>query len=96
MRGHGDVVVAPALQVAVFRAVYTEINARLEAEALRLGQGEVTFLNEKEAAAASPPTSRGGPRLGAVEAQGDGGRRMKLISAAAWYERLKACLSAKA
>jgi ribulose-5-phosphate 4-epimerase/fuculose-1-phosphate aldolase len=53
LRGHGNVVVAASLQLAVFRAVYTEINARLEAEALLLGQGQVTFLNEKEAAAAS-------------------------------------------
>ena len=53
LRGHGNVVVAPSLQLAVFRAIYTEINARLEAEALLLGDGRVTFLNEKEAAAAS-------------------------------------------
>ena len=49
MRGHGDVVVGDSVRLAVFRAIYTEINAKLEAEALRLGQ--VTFLNDKEAAA---------------------------------------------
>ena len=27
MRGHGDAVVGPSLQVAVFRAIYTEVNA---------------------------------------------------------------------
>jgi ribulose-5-phosphate 4-epimerase/fuculose-1-phosphate aldolase len=53
MRGHGDVVVAPSLQEAVFRAVYTEVNARLEAEALQLGQGQVVFLNDAEAAKAT-------------------------------------------
>jgi ribulose-5-phosphate 4-epimerase/fuculose-1-phosphate aldolase len=53
MRGHGDVVVAPSLQEAVFRAIYTEVNARLEAEALRLGQGQVVFLNDEEAAMAT-------------------------------------------
>jgi HCOMODA/2-hydroxy-3-carboxy-muconic semialdehyde decarboxylase len=53
MRGHGDVVAGPSLKEAVFRAVYTEVNARLEAEALRLGQGEVEFLNEQEAAKAT-------------------------------------------
>jgi ribulose-5-phosphate 4-epimerase/fuculose-1-phosphate aldolase len=53
MRGHGDVVVAGSLQEAVFRAIYTEVNARLEAEALRLGQGQVVFLNEEEAAKAT-------------------------------------------
>ena len=53
MRGHGDVVVAPSLQEAVFRAVYTEVNARLEAEALQLGQGHVVFLSDEEAAKAT-------------------------------------------
>jgi HCOMODA/2-hydroxy-3-carboxy-muconic semialdehyde decarboxylase len=49
MRGHGDTVVGSSLKTVVFRAIYTELNARLEAEALRLG-GKVTFLNEAEAA----------------------------------------------
>jgi HCOMODA/2-hydroxy-3-carboxy-muconic semialdehyde decarboxylase len=53
MRGHGDVVVAPSLKEAVFRAIYTEVNARLEAEALRLGQGQVVFLNQEEVAKAT-------------------------------------------
>lgn len=50
MRGHGSTVVGPSIRQAVFRAVYTEVNARLESEALRLG--DVTFLNEQEAAKA--------------------------------------------
>src|SRR5437588_4846245 len=49
MRGHGDVVVGGSIQEVVFRAVYTEVNAKLEAEALRLGQGKVAFLNDEEA-----------------------------------------------
>src|SRR5271165_4691336 len=54
MRGHGDVVVASSLKEVVFRAVYTEVNARLEAEALRLAPlGQVTFLNDEEAAKAT-------------------------------------------
>ena len=53
MRGHGDVVVGDSVKQVVFRAIYTETNARLEAEALRLGQGEVNFLNAEEAANAS-------------------------------------------
>ena len=53
MRGHGDVVVGQSIQQVVFRAIYTEINARLEAEALRLGEGEVNFLNAEEAASAT-------------------------------------------
>ncbi len=51
MRGHGSTVVGPSTRHAVFRAVYTEVNARVESEALRLG--DVTFLNEQEAAKAT-------------------------------------------
>lgn len=51
MRGHGSVAVGPSVREAVFRAVYTETNARMESEALRLG--DVTFLNEQEAAQAT-------------------------------------------
>jgi ribulose-5-phosphate 4-epimerase/fuculose-1-phosphate aldolase len=63
LRGHGNVVVAPSLPEAVFRAVYTEINARLAAEALRLGQGQVVFLEagEAQAAAATIRTQIGRP-----------------------------------
>jgi ribulose-5-phosphate 4-epimerase/fuculose-1-phosphate aldolase len=50
LRGHGDVVVATSLREVVFRAIYTEVNARLETEALRLGNGRVVFLNAEEAA----------------------------------------------
>ncbi len=51
MRGHGATVVGANLRQAVFRAVYTEVNARLQSEALRLGA--VTFLNAEEAANAA-------------------------------------------
>ena len=37
MRGHGDTVVGQSIKAAVFHAIYTELNARLQAEALRLG-----------------------------------------------------------
>jgi hypothetical protein len=37
----------------VFCAIYTEINAKLQAEALRLGGGEVNFVNADEAARAT-------------------------------------------
>jgi len=50
MRGHGSTVVGPTLKHAVYRAVYTEINARLLAAALRLG--DVECLSPREAAAA--------------------------------------------
>jgi ribulose-5-phosphate 4-epimerase/fuculose-1-phosphate aldolase len=57
MRGHGNVVVGQSVRKAVFRAVYTEVNARLESEALRLGQGQVVFLNEDEAGQAAETNS---------------------------------------
>jgi HCOMODA/2-hydroxy-3-carboxy-muconic semialdehyde decarboxylase len=37
MRGHGSTVVAHTLKHAVYRAVYTEVNAKLTSEALKLG-----------------------------------------------------------
>jgi HCOMODA/2-hydroxy-3-carboxy-muconic semialdehyde decarboxylase len=49
LRGHGDVAVGQSLKSAVMHAIYTEVDARLESDALRLG-GEITYLNEVEAA----------------------------------------------
>lgn len=52
MRGHGSVAVGQTLQHAVYRAVYAEINARLQSEALKLGPvkyltpGEARFARE--------------------------------------------------
>ena len=46
MRGHGSTVVASNLREVVYRAVYTEVNARLQSEAMRMG--EVTYLGEGE------------------------------------------------
>jgi ribulose-5-phosphate 4-epimerase/fuculose-1-phosphate aldolase len=57
MRGHGNVVVGRSIKEAVFRAIYTEVNARLASEALRLGEGQVVFLNEEEAKAAAETNS---------------------------------------
>lgn len=51
MRGHGNVVTGFSIQQAVFRAIYTESNARLQSEAMRLG--EVTYLTPGEAQATS-------------------------------------------
>jgi HCOMODA/2-hydroxy-3-carboxy-muconic semialdehyde decarboxylase len=48
MRGHGAVVVGASLPAAVFRSVYTEMNARLQAQAMALG-GPVTYLDDEEA-----------------------------------------------
>ncbi len=55
MRGHGSVATGPSIRQAVFRAVYTEQNARMESDALRLG--EVSFLSEGEAASAMKTTA---------------------------------------
>ena len=49
MRGHGATIVGDTLAQAVFRAVYTEVNARLQADAIRLGP--VTYLSREEAQA---------------------------------------------
>jgi HCOMODA/2-hydroxy-3-carboxy-muconic semialdehyde decarboxylase len=48
LRGHGDAVVGQSIKHAVLHAIYAEFNARIEAEALRLG-GKLRFLNEAEA-----------------------------------------------
>jgi ribulose-5-phosphate 4-epimerase/fuculose-1-phosphate aldolase len=47
MRGHGDVTVGPTTKMAVFRAYYTDVNARLQAQALALG-GEPNYLTPGE------------------------------------------------
>ncbi len=48
MRGHGAVVVGASLPQAVFRSVYTEVNARLQAQAMALSSN-VTYLDPEEA-----------------------------------------------
>ncbi len=47
MRGHGMAVAGPSVRHAVFRAIYTQVNAQIELEALRLGS--VVYLNPMEA-----------------------------------------------
>lgn len=51
MRGHGSVAVGATLKQVVYRAIYAEVNARLQSEAMRLGT--VTYLNDAEAANAA-------------------------------------------
>lgn len=48
MRGHGSVVVGNSIPQAVYRIVYTDVNARLQMDAARLGA--ITFLSPEEAA----------------------------------------------
>lgn len=46
MRGHGSTVVAPSLRLAVYRAVYAEINAKLQAQAIAFGEPEYLTVEE--------------------------------------------------
>jgi len=49
MRGHGSVAVGNSIKQVVYRAIYTENNARLQAMAMPLG--EITYLTDGEARA---------------------------------------------
>ena len=50
MRGHGSTVVGTSIEQAIYRAIYAEVNAKLQMQAM--GLGDVTYLNEHEAAKA--------------------------------------------
>jgi len=47
MRGHGMTVVGDGVPEVVFRAIYTEMNARLQLQATRL-EGPIEFLSDEE------------------------------------------------
>jgi HCOMODA/2-hydroxy-3-carboxy-muconic semialdehyde decarboxylase len=47
MRGHGSTVVGTSLEQVVYRAIYAEVNAKLQLAAN--GLGDISFLNEEEA-----------------------------------------------
>lgn len=51
MRGHGSTVVGTSLEQAVYRAIYAEVNARLQLQATQLG--DVTYLTAQEASKAA-------------------------------------------
>jgi ribulose-5-phosphate 4-epimerase/fuculose-1-phosphate aldolase len=57
MRGHGMTVVGDSLKEAVFRAVYTQVNARLQTVAGQL-EGPIEFLSDEEGKRATA-TNRG-------------------------------------
>jgi ribulose-5-phosphate 4-epimerase/fuculose-1-phosphate aldolase len=61
MRGHGDSVVGPTLRDAVFRAYYTEVNARLQLQAITIG-GPINFLTKQEAITSSEAMLRAAVR----------------------------------
>jgi HCOMODA/2-hydroxy-3-carboxy-muconic semialdehyde decarboxylase len=49
MRGHGAVVVGPTIPIAVGRAVYMQISARVQAQAMAMAMGsQVTYLTPEE------------------------------------------------
>lgn len=54
MRGHGSTTVGPSIEVAVYRAIYAEVNAKLQLQAAALGP--INFLNEEEAQLAAATT----------------------------------------
>jgi ribulose-5-phosphate 4-epimerase/fuculose-1-phosphate aldolase len=47
MRGHGMTVIGDSVPEAVFRAIYTEMNARLQLQATQL-EGPIDFLSDEE------------------------------------------------
>jgi ribulose-5-phosphate 4-epimerase/fuculose-1-phosphate aldolase len=47
MRGHGMTVVADGIPAVVYRAIYTEMNARLQMQAMQL-EGPIEFLSDEE------------------------------------------------
>jgi len=50
MRGHGMAVTGPSVRHAVYRSIYTQLNAQVQIQAMLIGAGKITFLNPKEAA----------------------------------------------
>ena len=63
MRAHGSVACGPTLQTAVFRAVYTEVNARVQHWTVALGGGApIAALEEEEGRLADVPNKKAGMR----------------------------------
>jgi HCOMODA/2-hydroxy-3-carboxy-muconic semialdehyde decarboxylase len=64
MRAHGSVACGPTLEVAVFRAVYTEVSARVQHWALALAgdDEELAVLSEEEGRLADVPNQTAGLR----------------------------------
>jgi ribulose-5-phosphate 4-epimerase/fuculose-1-phosphate aldolase len=63
MRAHGSVACGPSLQIAVFRAVYTEVSARIQHWAAALaGDGPIAALSPDEGILADVPNRTAGMR----------------------------------
>jgi ribulose-5-phosphate 4-epimerase/fuculose-1-phosphate aldolase len=63
LRGHGNVVVGQSVRVAVYRAIYTEANAKLLLQAKMLG-GPINYLAPEEAAIMEEAQARSRPGHG--------------------------------
>ena len=62
-RAHGSVACGPSLQIAVFRAVYTEVSARIQHWAAALaGDGPIAALSPDEGILADVPNRTAGMR----------------------------------
>lgn len=61
IRGHGFVAVAPSAQIVVYRAIYTQVNARVQAEATKLGSVKFLTAGEAEKAQAVTEGTSGRP-----------------------------------
>jgi ribulose-5-phosphate 4-epimerase/fuculose-1-phosphate aldolase len=63
MRAHGSVACGPTLQTAVFRAVYTEVSARIQHWTVALSNGgPIAALDEEEGRLADQPNQTAGMR----------------------------------
>ena len=63
MRAHGSVACGPTLQTAVFRAVYTEVNARVQHWTVALSGGSpIAALEDEEGRLADVPNQTAGKR----------------------------------
>ena len=62
MRAHGAVACGPTLQAAVFRAVYTEVNARIQHWTMALGNGAPMAALDEEEGRLADAVNRGAGR----------------------------------
>jgi HCOMODA/2-hydroxy-3-carboxy-muconic semialdehyde decarboxylase len=84
LRGHGNAVVAPSVRIAVYRAFYTEANAKLLLQAKLIG-GPINYLAPEEAAKMESTQGRHRPGHGSdriwelmkSEAMGGAGKRRR-------------------
>jgi ribulose-5-phosphate 4-epimerase/fuculose-1-phosphate aldolase len=84
LRGHGNAVVAPGVRVAVYRAIYTEANAKLLLQAKLLG-GPIKYLAPEEATIMNASRAKVRPGHGSdriwdllkSEAMGTSGKRRR-------------------